>query len=129
MNDFAVIRKEDSIHVMKENGTEVNYYLFNEAEIHVNHILPHTVQEWHFHHRISENILVMQGKLLCRYLDLQSSEQQIELHAGDLICVGKAAHTFENNTEETAEFIIFRYLPTGKNLREIMKKDKTMIDR
>lgn len=28
MNEFAIIRKNDSLHVMKENGTEVNYYRY-----------------------------------------------------------------------------------------------------
>ena len=43
--DFKVIHKEDSVQVIKETGTEVNYYILEEAEIHLNRIMPHTVQE------------------------------------------------------------------------------------
>ena len=39
MADLEVIREEDSIHVIKETGTEVRYYIFDEAEIHLNNIM------------------------------------------------------------------------------------------
>ena len=39
MKELNVIHKKDSIHVSKANGTDVNYYIFDEAEIHVNSII------------------------------------------------------------------------------------------
>ena len=53
---MKLIRQDQSIHVDKTNGTEVDYYLLDDAEIHYNKINPHTLQEWHRHRHISENI-------------------------------------------------------------------------
>ena len=36
MENLEVLHEEDSIHVVKKSGTEVNYYIFDEAEIHLN---------------------------------------------------------------------------------------------
>ena len=30
MANFEVVQEEESIHVIKETGTEVNYYIFDE---------------------------------------------------------------------------------------------------
>jgi len=128
VKELNVIHKKDSIHVSKANGTDVNYYIFDEAEIHVNSIRPHTIQEWHYHEHISENLLMIKGKLLCRYLDPEKSEQDLYVAEGDLIDIGNSAHTFENDTEDVAEFIIFRYVPSGINKREMIKNDKTVVD-
>lgn len=54
MSNFEVIHREESIYVQKETGTDVNYYIFDESEIHLNKIMPHTIQEWHFHEKIDE---------------------------------------------------------------------------
>ena len=128
MKELNVIHKKDSIHVSKANGTDVNYYIFDEAEIHVNSIRPHTIQEWHFHKHISENLLVIKGNLLCRYIDSEKNEQDLSLSEGDLVDIGSSVHTFENNTEDVTEFIIFRYVPSGVNKREVIKNDKTVVD-
>ena len=128
MKELNVIYQKDSIHVSKENGTDVDYYIFDEAEIHVNKIKPHTIQEWHFHKHISENLLVIKGNLLCRYIDSEKNEQDLSLSEGDLVDIGSSVHTFENNTEDVTEFIIFRYVPSGVNKREVIKNDKTVVD-
>ena len=128
MKELNVIYQKDSIHVSKENGTDVDYYIFDEAEIHVNKIKPHTIQEWHFHEHISENLLVIKGKLLCRYIDSEKKEQDLYVTEGDLVDIGSSVHTFENDTEDVIEFIIFRYVPSGVNKREVIKNDKTVVD-
>ena len=128
MKELNVIYQKDSIHVSKENGTDVDYYIFDEAEIHVNKIKPHTIQEWHFHEHISENMIVIKGKLLCRYIDSEKKEQDLYVTEGDLVDIGSSVHTFENDTEDVAEFIIFRYVPSGVNKREVIKNDKTVVD-
>ena len=128
MKELNVIYQKDSIHVSKENGTDVDYYIFDEAEIHVNKIKPHTIQEWHFHEHISENLLVIKGNLLCRYIDSEKNEQDLSLSEGDLVDIGSSVHTFENNTEDVTEFIIFRYVPSGVNKREVIKNDKMVVD-
>ena len=128
MKELNVIYQKDSIHVSKENGTDVDYYIFDEAEIHVNKIKPHTIQEWHFHKHISENLLVIKGKLLFRYIDSEKKEQDLYVTEGDLVDIGSSVHTFENDTEDVTEFIIFRYVPSGVNKREVIKNDKMVVD-
>ena len=126
---MKLIRKDQAIHVDKTNGTEVDYYLLEDAEIHYNKINPHTLQEWHRHHHISENIFILKGELVYRYLDEIRHEQFLLLKQGDLLSVENDIHTFENQTDEVVEFIVFRYLPSYKNQREMIKNDKEIIER
>jgi quercetin dioxygenase-like cupin family protein len=65
--DFMTV--QDAIHVKKENGTDVSYYIFDEFEIHLNIIAPKSIQEWHFHSQIEETILVTKGNLCCKWLE------------------------------------------------------------
>lgn len=129
MANFEILHKEDSVHVTKESGTEVNYYIFDEAEIHLNRIMPHTIQEWHFHERIDENILITKGTLLCKYIDDSGIEQSCHVVKDEIVRVHNSIHTFENDSDETAEFIVFRFVPDGINKRELIKADKTRITR
>lgn len=129
MANFEVFHKEDSIHVIKENGTEVNYYIFDEAEIHLNRIMPHTIQEWHFHEKIDENLLITKGKLLCRYIDENGHENFCYATENDVVRVHNSVHTFENETDDVAEFVVFRFVPDGRNKRELIKADKTVVKR
>lgn len=129
MANFEVIHKEDSIHVIKENGTEVNYYIFDEAEIHLNRIMPHTIQEWHFHEKIDENLLITKGKLLCKFIDENGHEKYCHATENDVVRVHNSVHTFENETDDVAEFVVFRFVPDGRNKRELIKADKTIVIR
>lgn len=126
---MKLISQNQAIHVDKTNGTEVDYYLLEDAEIHYNKINPHTLQEWHRHHCISENIFILKGELVYRCLDETNKEQSLKLKQGDLLSVEKDIHTFENQTDKVVEFIVFRYLPSSKNQRELIKNDKEMIER
>ena len=124
MANLEVLHEEDSIHVVKESGTEVNYYIFDEAEIHFNRIMPHTSQEWHFHEKIDENILIIRGKLLCKYVGDNGEEQSCYVTGNDIVRVHNSVHTFENDTDEITEFVVFRYVPDGSDKRELIKADK-----
>lgn len=126
MNSLTILHPEDSIHVIKANKTDVHYYLFDEYEIHLNMIPTHTTQEWHYHHQIEEVILVTKGKMKCMWLeDGQKCEQVI--YEKDLVQVKKSIHTFENDGDEDCEFVVFRLVLDGKNKREIIKNDKTVV--
>ncbi len=129
MANFEVVHEEESIHVIKETGTEVNYYIFDEFEIHLNRMMPHTVQEWHFHRKIDESILITKGSLLCKYVDESGVEMSCYARKNDIIRVRNSVHTFENDTNEMAEFIVFRFVPDGTNKRELIKHDKTVVSR
>ena len=114
----------DAIHVDKETGTSVDYHIFDEYEIHINQVRPHTVQEWHSHARIIETLLVTKGKLLCRYQKEDGTEASRYLEKNEMVQVGTSIHTFENDTDETVEFIVFRFVPDGTDKREMIKGDK-----
>ena len=91
--------------------------------------MPHTIQEWHFHERIDENILITKGTLLCKYIDDSGIEQSCYAVKDEVVRVHNSIHTFENDSDETAEFIVFRFVPDGINKRELIKADKTRITR
>lgn len=129
MPNFEIIHEEDSIHVVKDTGTEVNYYIFDEAEIHLNKIMPHMVQEWHCHEKIDESLLITKGVLLCRYIDENGIENSCYAKKNDIVKVYRSIHTFENDTEEVCEFIVFRFVSDGSNKRELIKQDKKTIRR
>ena len=114
----------DAIHVDKESGTSVDYHIFNEYEIHVNRVRPHTAQEWHRHARIIETLVVTKGRLLCRYQREDGTERSRYLEKNEIVQVGTSIHTFENDTDETVEFIVFRFVPDGTDKQEIIKGDK-----
>ena len=46
-----------------------------------------------------------------------------------MLSIDKDIHTFENQTDEVVEFIVFRYLPSYKNQSEMIKNDKEMIEK
>lgn len=129
MSNFEVIHSEESIYVRKENGTEVNYYIFDESEIHLNKIMPHTIQEWYFHGKIDETILITKGKLLCKYIDEKGYEKSCYAVRNDIVKVHDSVHTFENDTDDITEFVVFRFVPDGRDKRELIKSDKTVVVR
>lgn len=61
------------------------------------------------------------------HVDKTNKEQYLKLKQGNLLLVEKDIHTFENQTDEVVEFIVFRYLPSYKNQRELIQNDKEMI--
>jgi uncharacterized RmlC-like cupin family protein len=113
--------------VKKDNGTDVNYYIFDEYEIHLNTIAPGSVQEWHYHTKIEESILVIKGKLYCKWIE-DDMEKSRYIYPGELVRVMKSVHTFENDTDEPVEFTVFRFAPTGENKRELIKNDKVIVE-
>lgn len=117
---------EESIHVKKDNGTDVNYYIFDEYEIHLNKIEPKSVQEWHYHSQIEETILVTKGVLYCKWLE-NDMEKSRYVKPGELVRVKNSVHTFANDTDEPVEFTVFRFVPSGENKREQIKNDKTIV--
>ena len=89
--------------------------------------MPHTVQEWHFHEKIDENILITKGKLLCKYVDCNGIEKSCYAVKNDIVRVHHSVHTFENDTDEITEFVVFRFVPDGTDKRELIKTDKKVV--
>lgn len=117
----------DAISVKKPNGTDVEYYIFDEFEIHRNVITPGAAQEWHRHRVIDETYVVTAGEVTFRWVE-DGRRQAAALREGDVLRAKKSIHTIENNSGENAEFIVFRMVPDGISKKEIIKKDKEIVE-
>lgn len=60
---MKIISRSNAIHVDKEEGTSVDYYLFSEYEIHYNEVKPGVTQLWHHHPTISETLYIFEGEI------------------------------------------------------------------
>lgn len=128
MEGIEFLGKDDAINIHKDNGTDVSYYIFNEFEIHMNTISPKSIQEWHYHSKIEETLMITKGELTCRWLE-GDKERSRKIALNEIVRVGSSTHTFENETEEEVEFIVFRFVPEGMDKREIIKNDKVIVNR
>ena len=128
MENIEFLRENDAITIHKDNGTDVSYYIFNEFEIHMNKISPKSIQEWHYHSKIEESLMIIKGELTCRWLEYDK-ERSKRITAKEIVRVGNSTHTFENETDEEVEFIVFRFVPNGIDKREIIKNDKVVVNR
>lgn len=128
MDKPQILTLNNAISVMKENRTKVDYYLFDEYEIHLNTVPPGTVQEWHYHSKIEETILVIHGILTISWLE-KNREQTKDIHPNELVCVKNSKHTFSNTGTSDVVFVVFRFVPDGINKRDIIKNDKKIVDR
>ena len=116
----------DSIYVEKENHTKVNYFIFDEYEIHLNTLPPHTIQEWHKHHNIEEVIFIITGKLKILWKEGEQTESRI-VSENSIVRVKNSIHTLENESNEDVRFLVYRMVPDGVDKRNIIKNDKELI--
>jgi mannose-6-phosphate isomerase-like protein (cupin superfamily) len=119
----AVTRATDSIFVDKGDGTRVNYYLFDEYEIHANVIDPGCVQGWHHHDRIIETLYVTAGSIEASWVE-DDQTRTCRLDRGDVISVGASVHTFANPFDGPAEFVVLRLVPDGTDKRDLIRQDR-----
>lgn len=127
MSEIEILTKKDAISVDKSNGTSVDYYIFNEFEIHHCKIPSHSIQEWHRHKLIEEVIVVTQGDICVKWKENGIIKTAV-LSKGFILRVKHSIHTIENNSDSDAEFTVFRMVPTGEDKRKIIKNDKVLID-
>lgn len=125
--ELDILTNLDAISVTKENKTNVDYFIFDEFEIHLNKIPPNTKQEWHKHEIIEEILVVTTGELVVKWKENNEIISR-RLVKDNIARVKKSIHTIENNTNEWAEFTVFRMVPSSKDKRDIIKKDKVIID-
>lgn len=67
------------------------------------------------------------GKLLCKYISEDGVEKSCYAVRNDIIKVHDSIHTFENDTDDITEFVVFRFVPDGRDKRELIKNDKTVV--
>ncbi|PIR62458.1 MAG: cupin [Candidatus Pacebacteria bacterium CG10_big_fil_rev_8_21_14_0_10_42_12] len=123
---MKIISQNQAIHVDKEEGTSVDYYLFPEYEVHYNEVKPGVVQLWHHHSNISETLFIIEGEIEAHWLNKASIKQNQLVKKGDLIEIENTPHTFINSSNGLARFIVFRFVPTGEDKSEIIKGDKVL---
>lgn len=127
MEQINIIRKNQGKHVEKENRTVVDYFLFDEYEIHQNVIPAGTTQEWHYHSKVEEVILVTKGTLEVYWIDNDTKMNQT-ISPGDMVQVKNSIHTFSNESNSDTEFIVFRIVLDGLSKKEIIKNDKRIVE-
>lgn len=118
---------DDAIYVDKKDGTKVHYFIFDEFEIHYNSIVPHTSQQWHFHSKIEEVIMVTKGSLTCYWVEDDIRKKKV-LKEKEIIRVQQSVHTFANQSDQEVEFTVFRFVPNGINKHELIKNDKEVVE-
>jgi len=126
VEEVDILSRDDAISAVKENGTSVEYFIFDEFEVHLNKIPPNSIQEWHKHKLVEEVIVVTDGELTISWKE-NGETQHKTLIKGNVVRVKKSVHTIQNATDKFAEFNVFRMVPTGDNKRDIIKNDKTVI--
>lgn len=127
MTEIEILSKKDAISVVKENKTQVDYFIFDEYEIHHCTIPPFSSQEWHKHNVIEEVIDVTKGSICVKWKENNEIHSQ-SVKEGCILRVKKLLHTIENCTDKSSDFIVFRMVPTGKDKRQIIKNDKVRIN-
>ena len=122
---MKIVSQSQAIHVDKEEGSSVDYYLYPEHEVHCNEIKPGTVQSWHHHTKISEIIYVIEGEIEAHWLEDDEKKMRV-VSKGDVVDVGTTPHTFINSSEKVVKFVVFRFVPTGEDKSELIKQDKVL---
>ena len=127
MGEVDILKQFDAISIIKENKTNVDYFIFDEFEIHLNKIPPNNVQEWHMHVKIEEVIVVTDGELCIQWKENGNINNEI-VTKNSVVRVKKSIHTIKNITNNSTEFIVFRIVPSGDIKREIIKNDKILVE-
>jgi uncharacterized RmlC-like cupin family protein len=118
-----ITRHDAAISVTKPSGTHVDYYLYPEFEIHANTLPAGTVQDWHKHVQLDENIMVTSGEITVEYLENGRIHSNL-IKVNDVLRVKKSIHRLSNQSTEPANFIVFRFIPRGQDQSELFKQDK-----
>jgi uncharacterized cupin superfamily protein len=122
---MKITHAKDVQYVAKPEGTDVHYYLFKDYEIHYNEQAPHTTQTWHHHEKILETLYIIEGELKAQWRKDGKDKFQI-VKAGDLIETERTPHTFSNESDKTARFLVVKIIPNSEDYSEILKTDKVL---
>lgn len=122
---MKIIKREESLSILKPEGTNVRYYCRDEYELHYNEQIAGTTQTWHHHEKIFETFYIIEGELTAKWKVSNKIEEQI-VKAGDLIETENTPHTFINHTDKIVKFIIIKQLLTGINKQDVLKTDKVI---
>ena len=59
-------------------------------------------------------------KLLCKYIDEDGADKSCYAVRNDIIKVHDSIHTFENDTDDITEFVVFRFVPDGRDRKSVV---------
>ena len=79
--------------------------------------------------RIDECFVITKGRLDLPLAGGWGEERTRKVREQEIVRVGSSVHTFANETEEDVEFVVFRFVPDGRDKRETIKSDKVVVDR
>ncbi len=122
---MQITKAKDVLYVAKPGGTDVHYYLFKDYEVHYNDQAPHTTQTWHHHEKIWETLYIIEGELKAQWRDGDEEKSQI-VKPGDLIETERTPHTFSNETDKVARFLVIKRIPSSEDYSEVLKTDKVL---
>ncbi len=111
---MKIVKKSDAIHLQKPEGIEVWYYLFPEYEIHINNQDPQTTQAWHYHEKIDETVVVLDGEITIKWKEDGVLHEEA-LYSGDLVKMERTNHTFENKSDRIARLMCVKQVLSGKD--------------
>ncbi len=66
---MKIVPKDQALHVSKPEGTKVDYFLFDEYEVHYNEQVQGSIQTWHHHQTIWETLYIIEGELTAKWKD------------------------------------------------------------
>src|SRR3990172_230544 len=122
---MRITSKDSALHVLKPEGINVGYYLFEEYEIHYNEQAPHSTQVWHHHEKVWETLFIIEGELISKWKENGEEKEQI-CRSGDVIETEYTPHTFMNNTNRVARFLVIKQVLNGENKKDLLKTDKVI---
>ncbi len=122
---MKITQKQNVLHVEKQEGTVVDYYLFPEYEIHYNEQVAGSTQTWHHHEKIWETLYMIEGGLTAQWKENGEVKTQV-VESGDLIETENTQHTFTNHTNSKAKFLVIKQVLSGIDKKELFKTDKVI---
>ena len=122
---MRIHKRKDVPNVKKPEGTSVYYYLFPEYEIHYNEQSSKTTQTWHHHETVWESLYIIEGELLVKWNEEGKVREQV-VSEGDLIETERSPHTFINNSEKVAKFLVLKQVLSGVDKKDLLKNDKVV---
>jgi uncharacterized cupin superfamily protein len=122
---MKITHQAQAIGRKREDGTSVFYYIFKEYEVHYGELQPGVVQPWHHHQKITEALYIIEGQVALHYF-ADGKKVVKTVTKGDLVEVEDTPHTFVNVYDKVCRMIAFRFVPTGKDQRQVIKNDKVV---
>lgn len=120
---LEIMNDADALFAEKPDGTKVKYYIFPEFEIHINSIPSSTIQGWHSHTNIEEILLVTNGAITVESI-IQGHIKSNTCQKDEMVRMKQSIHRVMNLCKAEANFVVFQFVPEGRDNRELMKNDK-----